>query len=395
MIVVCLMNNLSARTDDVFRERDFQFLLGALDEHAIVSLTDVQGRIIHANDRMCEITGYRRSELIGANHRLLKSDEHDAEYFRDMWRTIASGRVWNGEFKNRRKDGDFYWVKTTIAPQLDENGRPCRYVSIRTDITDHVRRRQDLSAARDQLLAARATQNNFLAAMSHDLRTPLNSIIGFSEMMEREVFGPIENEKYRGYAGIVCQSARQLLALVNDILDLSKMETTGYTSKKERFDPRKLSRDIARAFEYIAREKAVDFQVLATDRAPKMLTADPRVAVQIQNNLLSNAFKHVIEGGIVRLTWDRAADGDVTLTVEDDGPGIDETVLSNFGQPFLVGNAFMASASAKTHGLGLYICKRYVEARGGRLDIANREGGGALVKASWPPGTIGAEFGGD
>jgi len=389
------MNNLSAGTDDVFRERDFQFLLGALDEHAIVSLTDVQGRIIHANDRMCEITGYRRSELIGANHRLLKSDEHDAEYFRDMWRTIASGRVWNGEFKNRRKDGDFYWVKTTIAPQLDENGRPCRYVSIRTDITDHVRRRQELSAARDQLLAARATQNNFLAAMSHDLRTPLNSIIGFSEMMEREVFGPIENEKYRSYAGIVCQSARQLLALVNDILDLSKMETTGYTLKKERFDPLKLSRDIGQAFEYIAREKAVDFQVQATDRAPKMLTADPRVAVQIQNNLLSNAFKHVNEGGMVRLTWDRAADGDVTLTVEDDGPGIDETVLSNFGQPFLVGNAFKASASAKTHGLGLYICKRYVEARGGRFDIANREGGGALVRASWPPETIGAEFGGD
>ena len=386
------MNNQPAESVGVFREQDFQFPLGALDEHAIISLTDVEGTIIHVNDKMCEVSGYPRDELIGANHRLLKSGEHDAEFFRDLWRTIASGQVWNGELKNRRKDGDFYWVKTTIAPQLNDAGKPCRYLSIRTDVTNHVRRGEELSAARDQLLAAKSTQTNFLAAMSHDLRTPLNSIIGFSEMMEQEVFGPIENEKYQSYAGIVCQSARQLLALVNDILDLSKMETMGYTLKKERYDPYKHSREVGQAFEYIAGEKAIDFQIQATKRAPVALTADPRVATQIQNNLLSNAFKHVPNGGMVRLTWDRAASGDVTLTVEDDGPGIDELVLNNFGQPFLVGNAFEASASAKTHGLGLYICKRYVEARGGRLDIANRDGGGAMVTASWPVESIGAEF---
>jgi len=386
------MGNKSTGGADVFRDQDFQFLLGALDQHAIVSLTDVQGTIIHANDKMCEISGYRCSELIGANHRILKSDAHDDAFFRDMWRTISSGGIWEGEIKNRRKDGSFYWVKTTIAPQLTADGKPERYVSIRTDITNHVHRREELSAARDQLLAARSTQTNFLAAMSHDLRTPLNSIIGFSEMMEREVFGPIENEKYSSYASIVCQSAKQLLALVNDILDLSKMETMGYTLKKERYDPIKHSRDVGQSFEYIAREKAIDYRVVATKNAPLMLTADPRVATQIQNNLLSNAFKHVGRGGMVRLIWDRAANGDVTLTVEDDGPGIDDLVLNNFGQPFLVGNAFEASASAKTHGLGLYICKRYVEARGGHLDVANREDGGAMVTASWPADAIGAEF---
>ena len=107
----------------------------ALDQHAIVSITDLQGTISYANDRFCDISGFSREELIGANHRMVRSAEHSEPFFHDLWATISAGKVWNGEVKNRKKGGDFYWVSATIVPLLDPSGLPAQYIAIRTDIT--------------------------------------------------------------------------------------------------------------------------------------------------------------------------------------------------------------------------------------------------------------------
>lgn len=116
------------------REREHQ----ALNHHAIVSVADASGRITYVNDRFCEISGYNRTELLGQNHRIVKSDRHSTDFYKDIWGTIAAGRVWKGEICNRRKDGSYYWVESTITPFVGEQGRPYQYVSIRTDIT-HVK----------------------------------------------------------------------------------------------------------------------------------------------------------------------------------------------------------------------------------------------------------------
>jgi len=115
--------------------RDTAFQKYALDQHAIVSIADVQGNITYANDKFCEITHYSLDELIGENHRIVKSDEHDAEFFKNMWHAIANGEVWHGEVKNIDKQGGFYWTRSTIVPFLGDNGKPFQYISIRTDIT--------------------------------------------------------------------------------------------------------------------------------------------------------------------------------------------------------------------------------------------------------------------
>jgi len=156
IIVFVRLQGLSRHYKQVIHEIDFQKY--ALDQHAVVSITDVKGNIVYVNDKLCQLSGYHRDELIGKNHRLLKSDEHDQYFFKDMWKTISNGQVWHGEVKNRKKDGGFYWVNSSIIPFLNKSGKPFQYVSIRTEIS-----------ARKKLEEKMVAQNRFQHAVMNSV----------------------------------------------------------------------------------------------------------------------------------------------------------------------------------------------------------------------------------
>jgi diguanylate cyclase (GGDEF)-like protein/PAS domain S-box-containing protein len=154
---------------------DLQFQKLALDEHSIVSIADTHGNITEVNDKFCEVSQYSREELLGQNHRLLKSGQHTSAFYSDLWATISVGRVWRGEICNRRKDGTFYWVASTILPFVGEDGLPSRYVSVRTDITAVKEAQHVLERSRDELEQLVQIRSGELAEREEVLRSITNA----------------------------------------------------------------------------------------------------------------------------------------------------------------------------------------------------------------------------
>ena len=179
-------NQLASRTTELdakVRELDFQ--KDALDEHAIVSITDAQGNITYANDRFCSVSGYSREELLGQNHRILNSEPHRAEFFADLWRTVVAGKVWHGNIRNRKKDGEYYWIDATIVPFADERGVPFQYIGISTDVTERVRAEEAVRLSEERFKAYTATASDWVWEMDGDFRFSYVSDRAFKTMMIR------------------------------------------------------------------------------------------------------------------------------------------------------------------------------------------------------------------
>lgn len=229
--------------------------------------------------------------------------------------------------------------------------------------------------------ASNRAKDDFLASMSHDLRTPLNSILGFSDMMRSQMFGPLGHAKYGEYVGNIHASGTHLLGLVNDILDLSKLESGQYELNRQDLDPRALAEEVVRSFAPAIAAKEMDVRVTC-DAAVQKLSADERAMVQLLNNLVSNAVKFTPDNGSVDVAWSKRPDGAVVLQVSDTGPGIPADQLKRLGKPYVQVDPYVAQ---KGTGLGLFIARRIAELHGAKLRINSRPGQGTTVTVTFPP----------
>ena len=206
-------------------ETSLRKLTRAIEQAPVsVVVTDTEGFIEYVNPHFTAATGYSADEVVGRNSSLFKSGYTSREAYQSMWRTIAAGEVWQGEFHNKRKDGRLIWERTSIAPVRDETGAVTHFLAVKDDITARKAMEGDLLNAKEAAESASRAKSTFLAHVSPELRTPLNAIIGFAEIMDRQLFGSIGDSHYRDYARYIGDSGRHLLALINDILDLSKVE---------------------------------------------------------------------------------------------------------------------------------------------------------------------------
>lgn len=278
----------------------------------------------------------------------------------------------------------FFGSMSAHAVRINRSARTMIEMSIeKTDLIEALSQAKKKSdEARAAAEDASRAKSQFLANMSHELRTPLNAIIGFSEVISREVFGPLENKKYHQYSGDIHSSGRHLLALINDILDLSKIEAGQYSIFEERVDLSIIADDCHKLLDLRASVNDIKIERRFSRLLPE-LHADKRAVRQIWLNLLTNAVKFAPSGSRVHIVADYGSDGSFCIGVHDEGPGIAEDELEKVLETFGQGKEGVSRPGSGT-GLGLSIVKGLAEAHGGRFTLESELGVGTRANVLFP-----------
>ena len=355
----------------------------ALDQHALVSITDVRGIITYCNDQFCQISGYAPTELLGQDHRLLNSGTHPKEFFAEMWRTIARGQVWHGEICNRAKSGLLYWVNATLVPLLGTNGKPHSFISIREDITE--RRALENRLRQGQKMEA---IGRLAGGIAHDFNNILAVILGYSNLLTQET---ADNAGAQEDVAEVIKAAERAKDIVQQILTFSR----------QREPKRQVIRlenvlDEAAKFLRASLPAQIKIKLVLANDTPAIL-ADATQIQQVMMNLAANA-QHAMEGNTGTLTiqletfppdakfirahpeW-RAKDC-VLLTVADTGHGMDAKQKERIFEPF-----FTTKPVGKGTGLGLAVVDGIMRSHDGVITVESEIGIGTTFRLYFPAHT--------
>ena len=362
------LNTMSSNFKSALREIENQNF--ALDQHAIVSITNVNGKIVYINDKFCDISGYSRSELLGKDHNLLKSGVHPESLYAEMWHSINQGKVWQGEVCNRKKNGEYYWVDMTIVPFMDEKNRPYHYVAINTDISSRIFAESDLLKARDVAISANQAKSEFLSKMSHELRTPLNVMMGFSQLLEiSNDFKPCDTQLQ--YLNEIQNAGNHLLELLSEVLDLSRIEANQLNIEKINIPLDSFLDECCSLV--MPMTKKMDIAITRKYHDSKLIAfADPLRLKQILLNLLSNAIKYNRQSGSVTIKA-ASVNNRITIDVIDTGEGIPQEQINKLFQPFY---RLPHHRQEEGVGIGLTLSKRLVELMGGSIGVESQFGSG-------------------
>ena len=347
-----------------------------------VSATDHTGRFVFANEYFARALGRPAQAIIGRTLGELRPGA-EGEAAAEADRRLIALEALPTPFEAAATDasGEERVLLTNKAVLDDETGRPMMVVTVSLDITDRKNAELAVLAAKEVAELANHSKSEFLANMSHELRTPLNAIIGFSQLMADEVLGPLGNTKYSGYARDICTSAEHLLGIINDILDVSKLEAGKLELEEESIDIAQIVRNL---LNFVAERASALEVAIETDIARNLprLRGDARKLKQILLNLITNALKFSHPGSSVTVCA-RAPDGAVVIEVIDRGIGMDEaelnTAITRFGQVASIWNRKHAGT-----GLGLPLAIGLVELHGGKLAITSRKGEGTTVTVTFP-----------
>jgi PAS domain S-box-containing protein len=333
----------------------------ALDQSAIVAITDVGGRITYANDKFCEISKYSRDELLGQDHRILNSGQHPKEYFREMWRTIASGRIWRGQLRNRAKDGTLYWVDTTIVPFLNERGKPRQYMAIRYEITGQKGQEAQL---REQATLTRLGE--MAAVVAHEIRNPLAGIRGALQVVASRL---PTGAREAGVLKEVVARIDGLNAIVEDLLVFVRQRDVH--ASRIAIQPW-----LANVAAWVKQDETMADVQIDVEGDDVEVDADPDQLRIVFTNLLINAAQAMRYRGRIRVTARANADR-CDIIVQDTGPGIPDAVRPRIFDPFF-------TTKSRGTGLGLPTAKRIIQAHGGTIDVDCPSSGGTTVWVTLP-----------
>jgi len=373
------------QADSLQRERDdaISLLTSVFDVSEVgIVVTDQKQNIVRINDSFVRIYGWSRDELIGKNFVSVVAPDERERATKNHEEFIRSGIRSSGEMKIVRKDNNVANALFTTAALELSQGRRFQVTTV-MDITLRKQMELSLRLAKEQADTANQAKSTFLANMSHELRTPLNAIIGFSEMMMKETFGELGNPKYKEYLADIHLSARHLLEIINEVLDMSKIEAGRVELDEEYINTEDLIAAVARMMASRAFSSGLKIEEKPEQNLPPLF-ADPRLVRQILINLVGNSVKYSKTNGVIEMIARLTDKGALQLIVKDTGIGIPKHRIREALEPFgQVSNPHDDNRPQGT-GLGLPLAKAMAELHGGSLELESDLGKGTTVTVEFP-----------
>ena len=358
----------------------------ALDESSIIAITDQTGIIKYVNQNFCKISKYSAEELLFKDHRIINSGYHPKEYIRNLWVTIANGKIWRGELKNKAKDGTYYWVDTTIVPFLNETGKPFQYVAIRSDITERKKIEEEIIQLNEdleervrqrtlQLQLANEELEAFTYSVSHDLRSPLRIIDGYADILSED-YGSRLDEDGKRILGNIMENARRMGRLIDALLHLSRL---GRKDIELHFvDMNNLLKSLLS--EQSDNPAFKPDEIIVHHLEP--VYCDSSLIKQVWINLISNAVKYssVNKASRVEIGSEKNGSG-VTYYVKDNGVGFD---MKYSDKLFGVFQRLHKITEFEGTGVGLAIVFRIINKHNGKVWAEAEPGKGATFYFNLP-----------
>lgn len=355
----------------------------ALDESAIVAITNQKGIITHVNDNFCKISKYDTNELIGKDHRIINSGFHSKEFIKDLWTTIANGKVWKGELNNRAKDGSTYWVDTTIVPFLNHSGKPYQYVAIRSDITERKKGEEQIRKSNAQaieharILKLKNTQLvDFCSIVSHNLRAPLVNISMLVDYVEQSDDETERKEVLTKIKPVV----NHLMDVFNELVESIQVKQDTEI-ESDRIDLKECLAKVLRGFKAQIQEYDADIQIDLNEASS--IYFPQKYMESILANLISNALKYKSpdRNPVIKVKTKKGTNNALVLLVTDNGLGIDLELHKD--QIFKIRKTFHRHPDAK--GFGLFMTKTQVEAMNGKIWAESQPGKGSTFFIEFKP----------
>ncbi len=346
---------------------------------ASVVITDTQGVIEYVNKKFVTESGYSKHILIGKVLRILKPGHTSDEIYIEIWNKLFAGKEWKGEHQNRTKSKEIYWESVLISPIKNQEGKITNFVVLSENISDRKKMEKDLIAAKEKAEESDRLKSAFLANMSHEIRTPLNSILGFSDLLTAP---DLDTDSRREFANLINSSGNNLLSIINDILDISKIEAGQITLMKNEFSAYKLISEIQKEYSYKANSKGIELRLKHEASAQELLVMSDEARIkQVLINFVGNALKFTnlgyIEIGI------NVIENNIQFYVKDTGIGIPKDFHDK------IFDRFRQVETAHTrkyggNGLGLAITKNLAELLGGRIWVESEPNVGSIFYFALP-----------
>jgi PAS domain S-box-containing protein len=332
-----------------------------------IVITDLNGSIEYVNPKFTELTGYSYEDAIGQNPRILKSGQQPASFYQELWDTILDGKEWHGEFHNVKKNGEYFWESASIAPIIDSQGKITHFVAIKEDVTEKKKMHEELIKEKERAEQADKLKTSFLQNMSHEIRTPLNGILGFSHLLQRDNITTTDIKKF---AQVISSSGDRLLELINNLIDISKIESGTLEVTRRQFNLNELVRSVTVQFKPLSSSKGIPLSFEAPNETEDLnIVTDELKLHQILTNLINNAFKFTASG-FIKVGYS-ILENQIKFHVQDSGAGISEENKKKIFERFYQVDSSM-TRGYEGSGLGLSICKGLLELLNGEIWVESK-----------------------